>query len=217
MVMNSSPPTATSSTCTTVCWRPALIRTSGVPANRSCQLSRTLCSIPGKQQQFTVIVLATPPSKGGDRQPFPARLWPGTQYTLRSVCNEWTRLRNWSRLCHRRRTIAEGRIHQRRDAQRRLVLEGPRNDLHADRQALRRTPTGTTAAGAASALNHCVCRTASRYSTVFPSIIHARSSWRKAGMAGHRAQQNRETRSSPRASLRAAGPAPPTRPAIRPL
>ena len=42
-------------------------------------------------------------------------------------------------------------------------------------------PTGTTAAGAASVLNHCVCRTASRYSTSRPSIIHVRSPWRNAG------------------------------------
>ncbi len=33
-----------------------------------------------------------------------------------------------------------------------------------------------------STLNHCVCRTASRYSTVAPSMVHLRSPWRNAGM-----------------------------------
>src|SRR5580698_1451942 len=42
-------------------------------------------------------------------------------------------------------------------------------------------PTGTTAAGAASALNHCECRQASRYSTARPSISQRRSPWRNAG------------------------------------
>src|SRR5580698_1451944 len=39
---------------------------------------------------------------------------------------------------HRRPPVSKGPIHNRRNPQRRLILKGPRDDLHADGQALRR-------------------------------------------------------------------------------
>ncbi len=78
--------------------------------------------------------------------------------------------------------VTKGSVNHCRDAKRDLVLERPRNDLHADGQALRRSANRDDSRGAASTLNHCVWRTASRYSTVWPSITQLRSPWRNAGM-----------------------------------
>ena len=69
MVTNSSPPTAKSSTGTIVRRRRASSKTSGVSANLSCQLSRTLSAPSGLQfsgkRQCTAVIEKWPPSKGG--------------------------------------------------------------------------------------------------------------------------------------------------------